>query len=239
MGWVYGIHSLNPVVVREIAALSADEIGQRLRAAGLSMADVGGEEGDPVHLNTAFTLLATTREWELDKSLEDIEGLIDLVPNLAPVRALLKEMEDFRASRVERRFHPDEIGLMGIAIPATIAGALVAARDHTAGQSDARVRGDADLRHSPLCFAGLRNALLTDDYVWDNWSRVVEADGVGGPAREWLGPGDVVSRASEWAPGLVALGTPERPRTYGKSPYGWVGTGNRMTSAFPQYRLSW
>ena len=187
MGWVYGIHSLNPVVVREIAALSADEIGQRLRAAGLSMADVGGEEGDPVHPNTAFTLLATTREWELDKSLEDIEGLIDLVPDLAPVRALLKEMEDFRASRVERRFHPDEIGLMGIAMPATIAVALVAARPYggTIGRKKFEETPMSAIRR--LLSAGLRKRLLTDDYVWDNWSRVGEAMEWADERGEWLG----------------------------------------------------
>ena len=145
MGWVYGIHSLSPAVIREISALSADEIGPRLRAAGLSMADAGGEEGNPVHPNTALTLLATTRQWELDKSLDDIEGLIDLVPDLAPVRALLKEMEDFSASGVANRFHPEEIGL------------------------------------------GLRKRLLADDYVWDNWNRIVEAMECADQRGEWLG----------------------------------------------------
>ena len=187
MGWVYGIHSLSPAVIREISALSADEIGPRLRAAGLSMADAGGEEGDPVHPNTALTLLATTRQWELDKSLDDIEGLIDLVPDLAPVRALLKEMEDFSASGVANRFHPEEIGLMGIAMPATIASALAAARPYGGASGRKKLEEAPISAIRRLLSAGPRKRLLADDYVWDNWNRIVEAMEWADQRGEWLG----------------------------------------------------
>jgi len=187
MGWVFGIHSLSPTVIHEISTLSSDEIGQRLRAAGLSMADVGGDEGEPVHPNTALTLLATTRQWELDKSLDDIEGLIDLVPDLAPVRALLKEMEDFSASGVARRFHPDEIGLMGIAMPATIAGALAVARPYSGASGRKKLEETPISAIRRLLSAGLRKRLLADDYVWDNWNRLVEAMEWADQRGEWLG----------------------------------------------------
>jgi len=187
VGWVYGIHSLSPAVIREISALSADEIGARLRAAGLSMADAGGEEGDPVDPNTALTLLATTRQWELDKSLDDIEGLIDLVPDLAPVRALLKEMEDFSASGVANRFHPEEIGLMGIAMPATIASALAAARPYGGASGRKKLEEAPISAIRRLLSAGLRKRLLADDYVWDNWNRIVEAMEWADQRGEWLG----------------------------------------------------
>jgi hypothetical protein len=187
MGWVYGIHSLNPAVLREISTLAPDLIGQRLRAAGLSRADVGGEEGDPVDPNTALTLLATTRQWELDKSLDDIEGLIDLVPDLAPVRALLKEMQDFKASGIAARFHPEEIGLMGIAMPATIAGALAAARPYGGAGGRKKFEATPISAMRRLLSAGLRKRLLTDDYVWDNWNRIVEAMEWADQRGEWLG----------------------------------------------------
>jgi hypothetical protein len=186
MGWVYGIHSLNPAVIREIATLSDVEIGQLLLAKGHSMAEVGGDEGDPIP-NTALTLLATTRQWELDKSLDDLERLIDLVPDLAPVRTLLKEMEDFNASGVERRFRPDEIGLMGIGMPQTIAAALAAARPYAGAGGRRKFEETPISGFRRLRSAGLRKRLLAGDYVWDNWNRLVEAMEWADQRGEWLG----------------------------------------------------
>ena len=112
MGWVYGFHSLNPAVIRELLDLSADEIRRLLIQRGVSPGQVGIEswDEDDLNENEALTILASTQEWDVDKSLENIQALSSQDPGLAPVAAALREMESFRASQVPDRFHPRETG---------------------------------------------------------------------------------------------------------------------------------
>ena len=129
MGWVYGFHSLNPAVVRELLALQTDEIRQRLIQRAVSPEQVGVESWEEdIDENQALTILASTREWDVDKALEDIQAIASSDPALAPVAAVLREMEDFRASNLPKRFHPRETGLMGIAMPGTVEAANAAVR---------------------------------------------------------------------------------------------------------------
>lgn len=127
MGWVYVFRSLDPRVIADLASTSRTDVVARLVGKGIAPEDAGCDSWDDLNENTALSLLATTREWDVDKDLDGIESLAGLDPLLAPVKRLLREMEDFSASALPGRFQPQEVGLMGIAMPSTIAAALAAA----------------------------------------------------------------------------------------------------------------
>lgn len=187
MGWVYGFHSLDPAVIKELSSASPADVVARLKAKGISAEDAGCESWDDgVDENNAMTLLATTREWDVDKDLGTIEQIAGLDPSLAAIKKLLRQMEDFSASGLPERFHPTESGLMGIAMPETIAAALVAAEPFT-GPEGRRVLAKPSSWLNGLSTGRLRRRIESDEYPWKRWSDLVEAVRWAHSRSEWLG----------------------------------------------------
>jgi hypothetical protein len=188
MGWVYGFHSLDPRIVGELTSASKADLVARLKAKGISPEDAGCDSWeDELDENTVLSILATTREWDVEKSLAAIEQLTALDPALAPVRRLLREMEDFSASGLPERFHATEVGLMGIAMPETIAAALVAAEPF-AGVEGRRALATPSSWMNRL-FAGVRKQIAADDFLWQRWTALIEAMRWAHSRGEWLGLG--------------------------------------------------
>ena len=187
MGWVYGFHSLDPRVIAELSAASRADVVARLKTRNLQPEDVGCESWDEdVDENTALSILATTREWDVDKDLGAIQAIAGLDPSLAPVRKLLGEMEDFSASALPDRFHPVEAGLMGIAVPETIAAALAAAEPFS-GPEARRALSTPSTLMQRLLPGGVRKQLASDDVLWKRWTDLVEAMRWAHSRGEWLG----------------------------------------------------
>ena len=188
MGWVYGLHSLNPAVVGELLALPTPEIQRRLIQRGVSPQEVGVESWeDEIDVNEALTILATTREWDVDKSLEDLQAIAGLEPALAPVAAALREMEDFRASKLPERFQPREAGLMGIAMPNTVAAAAAAAAPFMTPESRPRFGEKRQSFFQRFFGHGVRARLCSDDYLWQHWKDLGQALQYAFERSEWLG----------------------------------------------------
>lgn len=190
MGLVYGFHSLNPAVIRELLDLPTKEIRRRLIQRGVSPEQIGVEswdDDDDLDENEALTILASTREWDIDKSLEDIQALSGQGPGLAPLAAALREMESFRASQVPDRFHPRETGLMGIAMPATIKAAAAAAVPFMAPESRPRIGESKPSLFQRLFGHGVRARLSSDDYLWQHWTDFGKALQYAAEHDEWLG----------------------------------------------------
>jgi len=187
MGWVHGFHSLDPAVIKELSTASPADLVARVRAKGISPGDVGCESWDEgVDENAALTLLATTREWDVDKDLEGIEQIARLAPSLAAARKLLRQMEDFSASGLPERFHPAEAGLMGIAMPDTISAAL-AAVEPFAGPEGRRMLATPSSWLNGLSTGRLRKRIESDDTLWQHWTDLVEAVRWAHSRGEWLG----------------------------------------------------
>lgn len=187
MGWVYGFQSLDPKVIGELASASKADVVARLVAKGIGPEEAGCDSWDELNENTALSLLATTREWDVDKDLAGIEQLVGLDPLLAPVKRLLREMEDFSASALPRRFHPEEVGLMGIAMPATIAAALAAAEPFATPEGR-RVLASPSSWVQRLV-PGFRKQVASDDFLWKRWGHLLEAMRWADSRHEWLGLG--------------------------------------------------
>jgi hypothetical protein len=189
MGWVYGFHSLNPAVIRELLELPTDEIRRRLIQRGVSPERVGVESWDDPDFdeNEALTVLATTREWDVEKSLEDIRAYAGRDPGLAPVAAALREMESFGASQLPDRFHPRETGLMGIAMPATVKAAAAAAAPFMSPESRPRFGESKRSLLQRLFGHGVRARLSSNDYLWQHWTDFGKALQYAAEHDEWLG----------------------------------------------------
>lgn len=71
MGVVYGLHSLDPAVVARLIGASTRDLVKELQARGMVPEDVGSESWDEIDENAALTQLATTKEWDVDKPMED------------------------------------------------------------------------------------------------------------------------------------------------------------------------
>lgn len=187
MGWVYGFHSLNPVVISELASLAAGDIRQRLIQGGIAPEQVGVENwDDDLDENEALTLLATTREWDVDKSLDDIRAIASLEPEMAPVVAALREMESFSASGLAARFHSRETGLMGITIPATLAAAASAVGPFITAEGRKRLTSTKPSLVQRLLGGGVRGR-LSHDYLWQHWANFGQALQFASERGEWLG----------------------------------------------------
>jgi hypothetical protein len=189
MGLVYGFHSLNPAVIRELLDLPEDQIRRRLVQRGVSPEQVGVGSWDEAGFDEseALTILATTQEWDVHKSLEDIRVLSGLSPGLAPVVAALREMESFRASQLPERFHAREMGLIGIAMPATVQAAAAAAVPFMTPESRPRF-GESKLSLLQRLFShGVRARLSSNDYLWQHWTDFGKALQFAAEHDEWLG----------------------------------------------------
>jgi hypothetical protein len=187
MGWVYGFHSLDPTIVKDVLSISPAELVARLKAKGISPENAGCESWDDgVDENSALTLLATTREWDVDKDLENIDQIAGLAPALIAIKKLLREMEDFRASGLPGRFHPTEVGLMGIAMPATISAALVAAEAYAKPEGRQLLAKPSSWLNG-LSTGSVRKRIASDDHLWKHWTDLVEAMRWAHTRSEWLG----------------------------------------------------
>jgi hypothetical protein len=171
MGWVYAFKSLNPAVIRELTSLSTEQLRQRLLEGGIAPEDAatGPGEGN-LDENEAMALLATTRECDVDKSLDDIRAVAALDPAMAPVLVALREMESFAASQLPERFHSREAGLMGIAMRATIAAAAVAVAPYIGPDGRRALTSTKESLLQRLFGGGVRRRLASDDYLWKRWS---------------------------------------------------------------------
>lgn len=187
MGWVYGFHSLDPAVVASVLAASPADLVARLQAGGYSPEDVGSEAWEDIDENAALAALATTREWDIDKSLDELRRVLEGRPELSSVSRLLGEMEDFTASGLPERFHPVDVGLMGIAMPETVAAAAAALEPYAGVDGRARL---ADIRLpmlKRLLSIGQPGRIREDDALWENWTRLTEAVAWAHGRGDWLG----------------------------------------------------
>ena len=187
MGIIYGFHSLDPVVLGRLVEAPTNMLVEQLKARGVPPEDVGGESWDEIDENAALTILATTREWDVDKSMEDLRMIPGLAGELSPVGQLLREMEDFTASSLPQRFHPLEMGLMGIAMPSRIDAAAKAITPFTGDEGRARLSEARLTLFQRLLSSGLRKRIRGNPYVWENWMRLAEAIQWAHARHEWLG----------------------------------------------------
>lgn len=187
MGIIYGFHSLDPVVLGRLAETPTNKLVEQLKARGVPPEDLGGESWEEIDENAALTILATTREWDVDKSMEDLRMIPGLTDELAPVGQLLREMEDFTASSLSPRFHPAEMGLIGIAMPPTIEAAATAITPFTGVEGRTRLSEVRLPLFQRLLSRGLRSRIRGNPYVWENWMRLAEAIHWAHTRHEWLG----------------------------------------------------
>jgi hypothetical protein len=187
MGIIYGFHSLDPVVLGRLLDTPTNKLVEQLKARGVPPEDVGGDSWDEIDENAALTILATTREWDVDKSMEDLRMIPGLAGELSPVGQLLREMEDFTASSLPPRFHPPEIGLIGIAMPPSIEAAAAAITPFTGAEGRARLSEARLPLWQRLLSSSLRKRIRGNPYVWGNWMRLAEAIQWANTRHEWLG----------------------------------------------------
>lgn len=187
MGIIYGFHSLDPVALGRLVETPTSNLVEQLKARGVPLEDVGGESWDEIDENAALTILATTREWDVDKSMEDLRMIPGLAGELSPVSQMFREMEDFTASSLPPRFHPPEMGLIGIAMPPRIQAAATAIPPFTGPEGRARLSEVRLPLFQQLLSSGLRKRIRGNPYVWDNWTRLAEAIQWAHARHEWLG----------------------------------------------------
>jgi hypothetical protein len=187
MGWVYGLHEMDPAVVREVGGLDGDALAERLARSGRTPGDLGLDDLADASPNSALLALASRRSWDVDKSLEDLQALCALVPELSPIARVLREAEDMKAAAVPGRFHPEEIGLMGIAISDSLKAALPAAREFGAPEARERIASTRLPFLKKLTHGSVLSRWREDDYLWDNWRRVTEAVRSAAENGCWLG----------------------------------------------------
>ena len=187
MGLVYGFHSLDPAVVARLIGTSASDLVKELKARGKTPEGVGSESWDEIDENAALTHLATTKEWDVDKSMEDLRMIPGLATELTPVALLLEEMEDLTASSLPERFHAPEMGLIGIGMPPRIAAAATAIGAFTGTQGRTRLSEARLPLFQRLLSRGLRKRIRDDAYVWEHWTHLAEAIQWAPSRNEWLG----------------------------------------------------
>jgi len=187
MGVIYGLHSLDPAVVGQLIGTSTKDLVRRLKARGISPEDVGSDSWDEIDENAALTHLATTKEWDVDKSMEDLRMIPGLATDLSPVTQLLQEMEDFRASALPARFHAPEMGLIGIGMSPKIAAAAAAIAPFTGAEGRARLIEARLPWFQRLLSSGLRGRIRDNAYVWEHWTNLAEAIQWANSRNEWLG----------------------------------------------------
>jgi hypothetical protein len=101
---------------------------------------------------------------------------------------MLREMEDFSASSVPSRFHPEEVGLMGIATTATIQVARTAIAPYVGPEGRERLAAEVPSSILSRLIAGdLSKRIRSDEYVWSNWTKLAEAVEWAADRGEWLG----------------------------------------------------
>ncbi|MEO8502076.1 MAG: hypothetical protein ABI565_14245 [Vicinamibacteria bacterium] len=131
--------------------------------------------------------MATTKEWDVDKSMEDLRMIPGLVTELSPVTHLLQEMEDLTASSLPERFHAPEMGLVGIGMPPRIAAAASVITPFTGAQGRARLSEARLPLFQRLLSSGLRRRIRENTYVWEHWTSFAEAIQWAHSRNEWLG----------------------------------------------------
>jgi hypothetical protein len=187
MGWVYSLHEMDPVVVREVSGLDGDALAGRLARSGRTPGDLGLDDFADASPNFALLALASRRSWELDKSLEDLQAVCTLVPELRPIARVLREAEDMKAAALPARFHPEEIGLMGIAVAESLKEALPSAREFGAAGARERIASTRLPFLKKLTHGSVLSRWREDGYLWDNWSRLTEAVRSAAESGSWLG----------------------------------------------------
>lgn len=187
MGMVYGFHSLDPVVVRRLVGTSTKDLVAELKVRAIPPEDVGADSWDELDENAALLHLATTKEWDVDKSIEDLRMIPGLAIELSPVTHLLHEMEDLTASSLPERFHAPEMGLIGIGMPPRIAAAASAITLFTGAQGRARLSEARLPLVQRLLSRGLRRRIRDNDYLWERWTFLAEAIHWAHSRNEWLG----------------------------------------------------
>jgi hypothetical protein len=203
---LYVVHRLDPKVVARVVeeyhrkpeiewpavkALLQDLGRSRPPAAGSSSWEEYEERLESEGWNLVLTIVASETSWDLDKSLDrpgdGLPGIAALLPGLGPVKALLSQMESFDSVDLPKAFRPPETGLMGIATETAVSAALPAANEYA--RPDARrLIADAPVPWLKKAFGGSATlaAWREDDYLWDNWCRLMEAIRDAATRRHWL-----------------------------------------------------
>lgn len=162
---------------------------RRLQERGATPADVGRESWDEeVGLGAALALLASTRAWDVLGTFDGLVAMSRLHADLEPVRRLFRQMQDLRAAALPARFGPARGGIVGIALPKTIAAALDAVEPFVT--VDAReLLGDdpeASLPQQVLTFR-TRRRVRRDERLWQAWTELPAILRYTRDRGEWLG----------------------------------------------------
>lgn len=207
MGILYAVHELDPARVRSLVGeftktpdLAAARAQELLQAFGKGTPEEADLEDwneledclDDQGWNYLLRTAASVRSWDLDKSLDrphqGLPGLIDSVPEMAPLKQLLKEAQGFAVPGIPAEFHPCESGLMGIATPATLRAAVPVAQRYS-GPAARSTIGSLKLPFLQRLFggSGFLRSWNSDDYLWTYWSMLMEATIQVDSRNHWFG----------------------------------------------------
>lgn len=207
MGILYIVHRLNPEAVGRVRSeydrvpdLTWSGAMDLFRGLGrLEPPDGGASSWDEYEemyefekWNLVLTLAASESSWDLDKALDrpgsGLPGIAALLPELAPIKAVLAAMESLDGSGLPAAFEPSEMGLMGIATRDVTRSAVAAATEYS--RPEARgIIGSTPISWSTRLLG--KGATLSswkdDDYLWENWLRLLDAIQQAGARNHWLG----------------------------------------------------
>ena len=142
--------------------------------------------------NLVLTLAASEASWDLDKSLDrpgdGLPAIAKLMPALAPIARVLAAMESFAGADLPKQFEPAEMGLMGIATDDCVRDAHDAAATYSRPDARASIAAAPVPWLKRLLGGGVTlSSWREDDYLWDNWCRLLDAIQQAASRRHWLG----------------------------------------------------
>jgi hypothetical protein len=195
MGFLYVLHRANPAAIARVLEVfrgkpDLDWAGARLLFTELGRSKPPAAVGDSwddceerfgsESWNLVLTIAASEASWDLDKSLDrpgdGLPGVAELLPELAPVRAVLTALESLHAAELPKAFQPPEFGLMGIAPPATVKAALPVAERYSRPDTRGLI-GSVSLPWLKRASGGAAtlSSWRGNDYLWDHWLRLMAA----------------------------------------------------------------
>jgi hypothetical protein len=182
---VVALHSLDPVVASELTFLPGAELARRLRERGVA-AEGAGEWDEDINLHAALPALATTRAWPVGGSVRPLVAITRLSGELQPVRALFAQMEDVRAASLPPRTEADAPGVVGIALPATIAAAAAVFPAFATEEARGMLAEAPENLAWRLWTARVRRRIASEDGLWRHWLALGAALQWAQDRGEWL-----------------------------------------------------
>jgi hypothetical protein len=195
MGFQYVVHRANPAAIARVleafrgtpdldwagARLLFEQLGRRRPPDTVAESWEDCEEQfETGGWNLVLAVGASEASWDLDKSLDrpgdGLPGVAELLPELAPVKAVLTALESLHAAELPKAFQPPEFGLMGIAPPDTVKAALPVAERYSRPDTRGLI-GSVSLPWLKRASGGAAtlSSWRGNDYLWDHWLRLMAA----------------------------------------------------------------